>query len=124
MDRPGRASPLHRRLRPVERSLVVRAPHRPHRHRRATGGGALPLARRRSVDPIRGERVMTLESRHRSDVPQYEFNVNTVLPIGEHWAMVDEMQDRHPYFWTTYAAGHWVLTDPNAIREAYGDYAT
>jgi cytochrome P450 len=67
---------------------------------------------------------VTVETQHRTGVPEYDFNVNTVLPLGGHWAMVDEKQDEHPYFWTTYAAGHWVLTDPAAIREAYADYAT
>ena len=65
---------------------------------------------------------MSVRSDHRPDVPEYDFDINTIVPLGRHWEMVDEKQDEHPFFWTTYSAGHWVLTDPGAIREAFADY--
>src|SRR5207302_4979928 len=48
-----------------------------------------------------------------------DFDVNQVAAAGAHWAMLDELQEQHSYFWTTYGRGHWVLTDPVAIREAF-----
>lgn len=54
-----------------------------------------------------------------TDVPVLDFDVNGVAPIGAHWREIDDLQREHDFFWTTYAQGHWVLTDPEAIREAF-----
>jgi len=48
-----------------------------------------------------------------------DFNVNLTAPVGSHWAQIDAVQERHDHFWTSYAHGHWVLTDPDHIREAF-----
>ena len=55
----------------------------------------------------------------RSPVAVIDFNVNVVGPVGSHWAQIDELQRSLAFFWTTYAHGHWVLTDPTHIREAF-----
>lgn len=54
-----------------------------------------------------------------NDVPKLAFDVNGSGPVGCHWAEIDRLQQERDWFWTTYAHGHWVLLDPEAIREAF-----
>ena len=54
-----------------------------------------------------------------TDVPVETFNMNDTTGLYGHWEQIDALQEEHPYFWTTFAFGHWVLTDPDAIREAF-----
>ena len=51
--------------------------------------------------------------------PVVDFDVNQIAPVGEHWSVIDSLQQSYDYFWTKYGHGHWVLTDPDAIREAF-----
>jgi cytochrome P450 len=53
------------------------------------------------------------------DIPKLAFDVNQVGPVGCHWDEIDRLQREMDWFWTTYAHGHWVLLDPEAIREAF-----
>jgi len=52
-------------------------------------------------------------------VPVLDLDLNKVAPAGAHWATLDQLQKEYPFLWTTYGRGHWVLTDPLAIREAF-----
>src|SRR6266567_4705511 len=52
-------------------------------------------------------------------VPVLDLDLNQPGPAGSHWAMLDELQQQHAFLWTTYRRGHWVITDPEAIREAF-----
>jgi cytochrome P450 len=54
-----------------------------------------------------------------TDVPVTTFNMNEATGLFGHWEQIDTLQEEYPYFWTTFASGHWVLTDPDAIREAF-----
>ena len=42
-----------------------------------------------------------------------------VMPATGHWKEIDELRERHRYFWNTYAQGYWVLTQYEDIREAF-----
>jgi cytochrome P450 len=55
----------------------------------------------------------------RDGVHNEDLDLNQIEPRGAHWRRLDELQRDHPWFWTTYRYGHWVLTDPVAIREAF-----
>ena len=48
-----------------------------------------------------------------------DFNINRATEVYGHWREIDELQRQHEFFWTTFAYGHWVLTDPDVIREAF-----
>jgi len=52
-------------------------------------------------------------------VPKVDFNMNDATGLHGHWQQIDDLQQRHDWFWTTFAYGYWVLTDPAAIREAF-----
>ena len=62
---------------------------------------------------------MPNRSTSRPGVPNIDLDLNQVAPAGSHWSTLDDLQREHPWFWTTYRYGHWVLTDPGAIREAF-----
>jgi cytochrome P450 len=53
------------------------------------------------------------------EIPKLAFDVNQVGPLGCHWAEIDRLQQELDWFWTTYAHGHWVILEPEAIREAF-----
>lgn len=60
-----------------------------------------------------------VESLETAGIPVVDFNVNRPTEPYGHWRQIDDLQARHPWFWTTFAYGHWVLTDPEAIRDAF-----
>jgi cytochrome P450 len=62
---------------------------------------------------------MAQSTTRRADTPNIDLDLNRPGPAGSHWATLDELQRELPWFWTTYRHGHWVLTDPVAVREAF-----
>jgi len=60
-----------------------------------------------------------VRSLERDGVAVVDFNVNRPTEVYGHWREIDELQRHHDFFWTTFAYGHWVLTDPDVIREAF-----
>jgi len=51
--------------------------------------------------------------------PVVSFNMNEATGLYGHWQQIDELQEQYSHFWTTFAYGYWVLTEPEAIREAF-----
>jgi cytochrome P450 len=51
--------------------------------------------------------------------PVHDYNYNLIEPVNAHQQALDELRAKHPYFWSTFAQGFWVLTRAEAIRDAY-----
>jgi cytochrome P450 len=60
-----------------------------------------------------------VRSAEQAGVPVVDFNMNRPTGLYGHWREIDDLQARYDFFWTTFAYGHWVLTDPETIREAF-----
>jgi cytochrome P450 len=54
-----------------------------------------------------------------TEVPVFTFNMNDTTGLYGHWEQLDQLQEKHPYFWMNFAYGYWVLTEPDSIREAF-----
>jgi cytochrome P450 len=55
-----------------------------------------------------------------ADYPMLEVNLTSrVGPATDHWREIDELRERHRFFWNTYGPGYWVLTQYDDIREAF-----
>ena len=54
-----------------------------------------------------------------TDVPVISFNLNDSTGLYGHWELIDDLQEKHEYFWMDFAFGYWVLTEPESIREAF-----
>ncbi len=46
-------------------------------------------------------------------------DLSATAPAGKLWREIDELRERHRYFWNEEAQGYWVLTRYNDIREAF-----
>jgi len=46
-------------------------------------------------------------------------DLNSTAPAESHWREIDELRERHRYFWNEEAQGYWVLTRYDDIREAF-----
>lgn len=55
----------------------------------------------------------------RQGVPALDFNMTVPTELYGHWEQIDRLQERYDWFWSTFAHGYWVLTDPAAIKEAF-----
>jgi cytochrome P450 len=53
-----------------------------------------------------------------SDYPSIEIDLDGVEPATRHWDEIDELRERHRYFWNE-AGNYWVLTRYDDIREAF-----
>ena len=42
-----------------------------------------------------------------------------IAPAGTHWKEIDELRERHRFFWNTDGPGYWVVTRFEDIREAF-----
>lgn len=62
---------------------------------------------------------MAQRTTERPGVTNVPLDLNRPGAAGSHWDTLDELQKELPWFWTTYRFGHWILTDPGAIREAF-----
>ncbi len=55
-----------------------------------------------------------------SNYPSIEVDLSTkIAPAGTHWDEIDELREKHRFFWNTYGPGYWVLTRFEDIREAF-----
>jgi cytochrome P450 len=55
-----------------------------------------------------------------ADYPVVEADLATHVGLpGSHFEHIDELRDKHRYFWTTEGPGYWVLTRFADIREAF-----
>lgn len=55
-----------------------------------------------------------------ADYPMLDLNLSAkVGPPGSHFEEIDELRERHRWFWNTEAQGYWVLTRYADIREAF-----
>jgi cytochrome P450 len=52
-------------------------------------------------------------------VPEFEYNYSASGPIQSHQFALDAFRGEHPFFWSTYDKGFWVLTQAESIRAAY-----
>jgi len=66
-----------------------------------------------------GSTTMTDTNRSRERGAGVSFNMNEATGLYGHWQQIDELQEQYSHFWTTFAYGYWVLTEPEAIREAF-----
>jgi cytochrome P450 len=51
--------------------------------------------------------------------PVLDYDYTLLEPVNAHQQAIDELRPDHPFFWSTFAQGFWVLTREDAIREAY-----
>ena len=51
--------------------------------------------------------------------PVLDYDYTLVESVNAHQAILDELREKHPFFWSTFAQGFWVLTRDEAIRAAY-----
>ena len=47
-----------------------------------------------------------------TDVPVVSLNLNDSTGLYGHWELIDDLQEKHEYFWMDFAFGYWVLTEP------------
>ena len=62
---------------------------------------------------------MTGASIRDAGVPTVDFNMTVPTGLHGHWEQIDRLQEQYEWFWSTFAYGYWVLTEPDAIREAF-----
>ncbi|HEX8582526.1 MAG TPA: hypothetical protein VF640_09355 [Acidimicrobiales bacterium] len=53
------------------------------------------------------------------DWPVLEYDILSTRPAGTFFAELDDLRERHPFFFDTLAQGFWVLTRYDAVRDAY-----
>jgi cytochrome P450 len=46
-------------------------------------------------------------------------DLSSTAPAESHWRAIDDLRERHRYFWNEEAQGYWVLTRYEDIREAF-----
>jgi len=55
-----------------------------------------------------------------SDYASIEVDLTAKIAQAEsHWAEIDELREKHRFFWNSYGPGYWVLTRFEDIREAF-----
>lgn len=59
------------------------------------------------------------DARPRGDWPVVEYDILSTRPAGRFFAEIDELRERHPFYFNTLAQGFWTLTRYDAVREAY-----
>jgi cytochrome P450 len=60
------------------------------------------------------------KERKTSDYPSVKVELSAKLgPPMSHWQEIDELREKHSFFWNTEGPGYWVLTRYDEIREAF-----
>jgi cytochrome P450 len=55
-----------------------------------------------------------------AEYPSLEVDLSAQVDAAtSHWQVIDELRERHRFFWNTYGPGYWVLTRYEDIREAF-----
>src|SRR6202022_3921411 len=55
-----------------------------------------------------------------AEYPSLEVDLSAQVEAAtSHWQVIDELRERHRFFWNTYGPGYWVLTRYEDIREAF-----
>ena len=52
----------------------------------------------------------------RGPIPVLDYDYTLVESVNAHQEILDELREKHPFFWSTFAQGFWVLTRDEAIR--------
>lgn len=58
-----------------------------------------------------------------AEYPIIESKLYRKAPALEHWRVIDELREAHPFYWNSDGPGHWVLTRYDDIRDAFQDPA-
>ena len=53
------------------------------------------------------------------DWPVVDYDILSTRPAGSFFAECDQLRERHPFYFNTFAQGFWTLTRYDALREAY-----
>lgn len=59
------------------------------------------------------------DGRPAGDWPVCEYDILSTRPAGTFFAEIDELRERHPFYFNTLAQGFWTLTRYDAVRDAY-----
>ena len=59
-----------------------------------------------------------------TDHAEVRFDLNEVAPATEHWRILDNLREEHPFVWNSYGdngAGYWILTRYDDVVAAFQD---